>query len=322
MLVIWRRSLHLALLITALTPLTACGPPPPPPVTQPPVRTPSTPQATREATVLPTASATVPVITTLDPPASPVTNDGPSAAPRLPPVEKALVTHGDRSVANVALTFDACQTPQRPSGYDEAIIDILTETGTPATLFLGGLWMQSHPRQTEALAENPLFELGNHSWSHPDFAEISPEEMSAEILQTQNLMHQLTGRQPKLFRLPFGTYTDEVLAVVAQHGLRTIQWDVVTGDPDPNVTADDIVNAVTSRAKNGSIVIMHMNTRGWHTAEALPDILKSLTAAGFNFVTVTELLELQVPSDSCRQDRHSHDADGACNLTSEGTRIR
>lgn len=216
-----------------------------------------------------------------------------AAAPRLPPIEKSFVTHGDRSIPNVALTFDACQTAERPAGYDAAIIDILTETETPATLFLGGLWMQSHPTQTRALAAHPLFELGNHSWSHPDFAKISAEEMSAEILQTQDIMYELTGRQPRLFRLPFGTYTDEALAVIAQHGLRTIQWDVVTGDPDPNVSADDMVDAVTSQAQSGSIVIMHMNGRGWHTAEALPRMIDGLSAAGFNFMTVSELLGLE-----------------------------
>jgi peptidoglycan/xylan/chitin deacetylase (PgdA/CDA1 family) len=216
-----------------------------------------------------------------------------SAAPTLAPVEPGLITHGDRSLPYVALTFDACQTCDNPAGYDAAIIDTLVETDTPATLFLGGLWMQSHPTQTQGLAAQPLFELGNHSWSHPDFAEISPEEMSRELLWTQDMMYELTGRQPTLFRLPFGTYTEQALAVVAQHGLRTIQWDVVTGDPDPNISAEDIVRAVTTQAQNGSIVIMHMNTRGWHTAEALPTLIERLRAQGYRFATVSQILGLE-----------------------------
>lgn len=163
--------------------------------------------------------------------------------------------------------------------------------------------MQSHPTQTQALAANSLFELGNHSWSHPDFAKIRPEEMSAEILKTQDIMFELTGGQPRLFRLPFGTYTDQALAVIAQHGLRTIQWDVVTGDPDPNVSADAMVDTVTSQAENGSIAIMHMNGRGWHTAEALPRMIDDLAAAGFNFVTVSELLGLESPRQGSGEGR-------------------
>jgi peptidoglycan/xylan/chitin deacetylase (PgdA/CDA1 family) len=217
----------------------------------------------------------------------------PQVAPTLPPIEAGLITHGDRTLPYIALTFDACQTADRPAGYDGEIINILTETQTPATLFLGGLWMQSHPTQTQRLASNPLFELGNHSWSHPDFTEIGPDEMSAEILQTQDMMMALTGRQPTLFRLPFGTYTDEVLAVVARHGLHTIQWNVVTGDPDPNISAEDIVSTVTTQAQNGSIVIMHMNTRGWHTAEALPTMIPQLRSQGYRFVTVSQILGLE-----------------------------
>ena len=116
--------------------------------------------------------------------------------------------------------------------------------------------------------------------------------MSAEILRTQDMMYELTGRRPTLFRLPFGTYTDEALAVIGQHGLRTIQWDVVTGDPDPNILAEDIVNVVTAQAQNGSIVIMHMNTRGWHTAEALLAMIEQLRAQGYTFVTVSQILGL------------------------------
>ncbi len=210
----------------------------------------------------------------------------------LSPLDPTLVTHGDRSVPAIALTFDACQTVDEPTGYDEAIINILTDTGTPATLFLGGLWMQWHATQTRALAANPLFELGNHSWGHPDFTKISPAAMSAEILQTQAIMANLTGRQPTLFRFPYDVYTDKALVVVGEQGLRAVEGDVITGDPDPRVSARVIVETVTAQAHGGSIVIMHMNGRGWHTAEALPVIVKQLRGRGYTFVTLSQLLGL------------------------------
>lgn len=211
-----------------------------------------------------------------------------------------LISHGDRARPYVALTFDACQSPNQLAGYDETIINILAETRTPATLFLGGLWMQRHPAQTRALAANPLFELGNHSWSHADFARLNPEEMSAEILRTQQLMTTLTGRRATLFRFPFGRHTEEALAVVGQEGLQAIQWDVLTGDPDPNVSARAMVKEVTIRTQNGSILIMHVNGWGRHTAEALPEIIKQLRGQGYSFVTVSQLLELARPPNSTR----------------------
>jgi peptidoglycan/xylan/chitin deacetylase (PgdA/CDA1 family) len=239
----------------------------------------------------PPASAE-PAATLVPAPTLPATDPVPGTAPELPPIEPTLVTHGDPSRPYIALTFDACQTVGSRTGYDQAIIRILNGTHTPATLFLGGLWMQQHPAQTQALAANPLFELGNHSWSHLDFTELSPEEMSREIVRAQDAMYQLTGRQPTLFRFPFDTYTDDALAVVGQHGLRAIQADVITGDADPRISTGDIVNTVTARAQNGSIIIMHMNTHGWHAAEALPPLIQRLRDQGYTFVTVSQLLGL------------------------------
>ncbi len=253
------------------------------------------------ATVTPTAT----VISTRSPSLprpSPTLNFTPTFESGLRPIDLALISHGDRSLPYIALTFDTCQSADFPAGYDETIVNILTETGTPATLFLGGLWMQRYPTQTQALAANPLFELGNHAWSHPDFSQLKPGEMRAEILRPQETMAKLTGQQPTLFRFPFGAYTAEALAVVGQHGLRAIQWDVVTGDPDPRISARAIVDAVTAQAENGSIVVMHMNSRGWRTAEALPAIIKQLRHKGYTLVTVSQLLSLAPlpPADPIR----------------------
>jgi mannosyltransferase len=253
-----------------------------------------------EVAIVTSPPATIFAPTPTPPPADPLPTPGPApgVAPGLPPIEPTLVTHGDRSLPYIALTFDACQTADQPAGYDEDIIRILTETDTPATLFLGGLWMQWHPAQTRSLAASPLFELGNHSWSHPNFAHISPEAMSAEILGTQNTMYKLTGQQPTLFRFPYDAYNDEALAVVGEHGLRVVRWDIAPGDPDPRTSAQDIADAVTAQAKNGSIIIMHMNNRGWHTAEALPVVIERLRDEGYTFVTVSQLLELALPPDA------------------------
>jgi peptidoglycan/xylan/chitin deacetylase (PgdA/CDA1 family) len=243
------------------------------------------------AEILPSPTTTIPPSTSVTPTALP---PQPSPSPTRPPELPPLITHGDRSRPYITLTFDACQTADRPAGYDETIINILTETNTPATLFLSGLWIRRHPNQTQALAMNPLFELGNHAWSHSNFTQLTPEEMSAEIQRTQQIMQSFTGRQPTLFRFPFDVYTAEAVEVAGQHGLRVISGDVVSGDPDPNITTQAIVDQVTSQAKNGSIIIMHMNTRGWRTAEALPVIIEQLREEGYTFVTVSQLLQSMI----------------------------
>ena len=115
--------------------------------------------------------------------------------------------------------------------------------------------------------------------------------MRAELQETQDVMYHLTGKQGTLFRPPYGEYSPALLSVAGGLGLHTFTWDVVTGDPDPHVTAPDIERAVAQRVRPGSIVIMHMNGRGWHTAQALPTVIASLRRRGYQFVTVSQVLK-------------------------------
>lgn len=213
----------------------------------------------------------------------------------LPTEKRELIFSGNRDKLVVALTFDVGETADDPAGFNRDIIDVLNETETAATFFLGGLWMMNNEAETRELGENPLFELGNHAWSHLDFAQITPEEMSTEILQAQKQMWEYFGWQTGIFRFPFGTYTDESLKLIGDHGLLPIQWDVVSGDPDPNVLAGPMADWVIQQVQPGSIIIMHANGRGWHTAEALPQIIATLEAQGYTFVTISDLLNLEEP---------------------------
>ena len=83
------------------------------------------------------------------------------------------------------------------------------------------------------------------------------------------------------------------MSVLAWNGLYTIQWDVETGDPDPNIDAARMNRAVRERVQNGSIIIMHANGRGWHTAEALPEMIEYLQNQGYTLVTVSQLIGLE-----------------------------
>jgi len=172
-------------------------------------------------------------------------------------------------------------------------VDVLTQYNAPATFFMGGDWMRTHVDETLLLASNPNFEMGNHSWSHPDLPGLSEEIISKEIVKTQNLLYELTGRQSTLFRLPSGKYDDLTLSVIAWNGLQTIQWDLETGDPDPTIDVERMNWAVRERVQNGSIIIMHANGRGWHTAEALPQMIEYLRGQGYTLVTVSQLLGLE-----------------------------
>ena len=202
---------------------------------------------------------------------------------------RGAICHGSREKKLIALTFDACQRDTL-AGYDKEIVDILKKTNTPATLFLGGNWIESHCEVVRELSSDTLFEIANHSYSHLHLTKCPAEQVLEEIKKTQDIIKKITGREAVLFRAPFGEFDTQVLKIAAQLGLKTVQWDVVSGDPDPRVLSAKMIKEVTSVAKNGSIIIFHVNKKGWHTAQALPAIIKKLREKNFQFVTVSELL--------------------------------
>jgi peptidoglycan-N-acetylglucosamine deacetylase len=210
----------------------------------------------------------------------------------------------------VAFTFDLCEANGETSGYDADIINILRTHKVKATFFAGGKWMRSHPDRTQQLMADPLFEIGNHSWSHTNFAHLSEDQIDREVLwaqaQYEALREELQTRNcaleagraemekiprvPELFRFPYGACTSVALRVVTKCGLPAIQWSIVTGDAATFQTAAGIVRIVQQQIRPGAIIIAHANGRGHGTAAALERLIPELRKNGYQFVTVSELL--------------------------------
>ena len=222
------------------------------------------------------------------------------------------VEPADPQVRLVALTFDLCEQANERTGYDAGVVDWLRAHRVKATFFAGGKWMRTHPERAMQLMADPLFEVGNHAWTHGNLRVIGGEAARQQILmaqaQYQVLRQALQERPctaeagpgeweripawPTLFRFPYGTCSPETLAGAADLGLASIQWRLVTTDPDRSRDAQAIARTVRTEItrRRGSIVVAHANGHGWHTAEALPLFVPQLQAEGYRFVTVSELL--------------------------------
>ena len=210
----------------------------------------------------------------------------PARAPRIRPLEPRVIEHGEREGNQVALTFDACST-WAEAKYDPRVIDILRETGTPATLFLGGLWMLRHDDVTRELADEPLFELANHAHSHPDMTTLDNDKIDRELAFTQLAALHVYGQQPRLFRPPYVRNNEQLTERAARLGLVTVQYDIASGDADRKLKPEAIARDVLSRIRAGSIVVLHMNNPDLPTAEALPMIIEGLREKGLEAVKVS-----------------------------------
>lgn len=214
----------------------------------------------------------------------------------------------------LALTFDLCERASEVTGYDSDIVNFLREQHIAATFFAGGKWLRSHEEKALQLMADPLFEIGNHGWTHENLRVITGQKMLDQIVWTQaeyqrirailnrkastpelqQQMQQIPS-QPLLMRFPFGACSSEALQTVNDLGLIAVQWDVVSGDPAKGLSVSALKHNVLGTVRPGSIVVFHANGRGWNTAKALPEIVKILKEKGFKFVTASQLLQQGIP---------------------------
>lgn len=220
-----------------------------------------------------------------------------------------VIFHGPRDKKRVALTFDAEMTDgmkasflsgKVKSSYDKRIIDILNKTHTKATLFLTGMWIELYPNETKEFSQNPLFELGSHSYADTSYhgfcyglKQIPSTLAIEEIGATEKLLREHAGIDNKLFRFPGGCYTPDDVNLVHKANDIVVHWDVVGADGF-NENTNQIIRNVVDNTQNGSIVVLHMNgaPTAPKTAEALPEIISGLKKRGFELVKVSELLGL------------------------------
>ena len=183
----------------------------------------------------------------------------------------------------IAISFDAAW------GNDdtEQLIKILGEYKVPATFFVVGAWVDKYPESVKALSDAG-HQIQNHSNTHPHMPQLSREQMRDEIESCNKKIADVTGVTPTLLRPPYGDYDNALIEVMDSLKMHTIQWDVDSLDWKDSATPDSICKRVTSKVKNGSIVLFHNDAD--HTPEALPTILKCLKDEGYEFVFIEDLI--------------------------------
>ncbi|MBI1863445.1 polysaccharide deacetylase family protein [Candidatus Microgenomates bacterium] len=229
----------------------------------------------------------------------------------LAPIASYTAVHSCEFTANkrIALTFDAdmtagmeklLETHEVTSWYNRDLIHYLNRHQIPATLFLTGMWAETYPKEARALARNPLFEIANHSYSHPGFAHpcygleyVNEAQKRYELYHSKAVLKAITGIDTTLFRFPGGCQAAMDVELVRSMGLTPVGWTIVSGDAFAGDTAS-IVQNVLSQAHDGGIVVAHMNAgpNAPKTAEAIKELVPILRSEGFIFVKVSELLPI------------------------------
>jgi len=197
----------------------------------------------------------------------------------------------------IAISFDDGPDPQ----WTPKILDILKEKKAPGIFFVIGDQANKRPDILKReFAEG--HEIGNHTYFHPKFDEISHTQIRWELNLTQRLIESTLGVKTILFRPPYGIdhqpeYAEEVaqLPLAQEMGYLIVgqridpdDWSLRGGKPIP---AKEIVDSVLRQADNGNIILLHDGGGDrTQTVAALPQIIDTLRDKGYQLVSVSDLI--------------------------------
>jgi peptidoglycan/xylan/chitin deacetylase (PgdA/CDA1 family) len=234
-------------------------------------------------------AATASPATGTSPPPEPTTADPPAVPDHLRGKDVTEIPTGDRVVA---LTFDAGGS----SAGLPSILGTLADQQAPATFFLTGRWVDGNPNGVAAIHADG-HRLANHSMNHPHFPAL-PDQAIRDEVQGAEQRILAAGADPRpLFRFPFGDRDERTIAAVNDLGYVAVRWTVDTlgwKGTSGGMSAQQVTARAMGALRPGEIVLMHLgaNPEDGTTldADALPDMIQRMGAAGYTFVTLDALL--------------------------------
>lgn len=201
-----------------------------------------------------------------------------------------IIKRGTENRKIIALTFDDGPHPV----YTEQILDILDEYDVKATFFVLGMLAENYPNIVKRQFEEG-HEIGNHTYSHIDTKKASKEELLEEYRKTQDIIYSITRNKPKIFRPPYGSFDKKVLDMIQEDNSIVVLWSANQDSKDwKNPEVEKIVANTISNIENGDIILFHdyVYYDKSHTVEALKEIIPELKNRGYEFVTLSQLLNI------------------------------
>ena len=186
----------------------------------------------------------------------------------------------------IALTFDDGPHPK----ITLKILDLLKRYDVKATFFAIGVNVDNYPEPLKKVAIEG-HEIGNHTNSHSILKSMDKDKIAEEIKCCEDKILNLTGLKTKVLRPPCGIYDETLVNVANEMNYKIILWNIDTHDW-AHMSTKEIVSTVSNNIKGGDIILCHDYTSGEnHTLEALEILIPILLKNGYEFVTVSQLLE-------------------------------
>jgi peptidoglycan/xylan/chitin deacetylase (PgdA/CDA1 family) len=212
----------------------------------------------------------------------------------------AVLFRGDTARRELSLTFDDGPHP----AFTPQLLDVLRQYQVPATFFVVGEMAERAPDliRDEVAAGD---EVGDHTYHHVSLIKVDGTDDAAEVAACGDVIQDITGVRPHLFRPPGGRLDSAALTAASAQGYTTVMWTDDPGDyASPGV--DAIICRTLHSARPGGILLLHDGIA--QTITALPDIITTLRAEGYRFVTVDQMIRDRA-ADMDRHDDAAVDVD-------------
>ena len=197
----------------------------------------------------------------------------------------------DSNKKSVAFTFD--DSPN--IGKTNKLISILKDNYATSTFFMIGEKMELNKDLVSLVNSSPN-EIGSHTYSHQNLNKLDTEEIKEDYLKVNSIYKDITNKELKLFRPPYGINKDTYgNTSVILWSLDTLDWKIRN--------SDYIVNTVLNNISDGDIVLFHdsYNT----TIDAVEKLLPILYKNGYQIVSVSALAKLKNTTLNNNQVYHS-----------------
>lgn len=185
----------------------------------------------------------------------------------------------------VSLTFDDGVNPE----ITPKVLDLLKKYNTKATFFCIGKNIEKYPKLAQRIVAEG-HSIGNHTYNHSNkWGFLSTEKVLEEIKKNNEIIEQITGKQTKLFRPPFGVTNPHIAKATKQLNCEVIGWNVRSLDTVIK-NEEKILNRITKKVKKGDVILLHDNSE--KTVVVLEQLLYFLEKKKLKSVTIEALFNI------------------------------
>lgn len=203
--------------------------------------------------------------------------------------KKLVINNVKTSQKVVALTFDDGPDPINTP----VLLDVLEKHHAQATFFVIGAKVEKNPEILKRIARDG-HEIGNHSYTHFKDKSRKDDYIRYEIRKTNEVIYNLTGQTPRLFRPPGGYLSDALIALTQKENIQIAYWSYIQDVKDwRGAKAESISKHIIENIEPGQIILLHDgSSNGMQTAKAVNILVDKLSQEGYRFITMSKLIKL------------------------------